>query len=302
MAAVSVGAAGTRSAASSGVQGGSGLAEPPAVVPASERVPADVSAAEPALSEAAVSTETVPPPDAISELPEEFAERAEALIARHLPRLAQRAERLVLRVLHMASVSAAPAGPDAEVLDAASSMQRVVGDALASLSTAAEDARRLHAAAAAAFWSGRDPARALRLELRAFGADPRDAEVAGALAFYQLKQRPARVEAARRLALHALALPQADSPHGRIEDWTTFAIASALAGRERDARNAWFVTLSLAPVERQCRAAVAAYAAHGAPLRASVEALLTRIRQAGRSEESPFCRWPPNWWAGAKVS
>jgi hypothetical protein len=231
---------------------------------------------------------------------EDFGSRAETLIAHELPRLAQRAERLVLRVLHAASISSAP-GPDAQVLNAATAMQRMVDDALAAMSTAAEDARRLHAAAAAAFWRQGDAAHAWRLELRAFGADPRDPEVAGALAFYLLKQRPVQAEAARRLALLALSLPQPGAPYGRIEDWTTFAIASALAGRERDARNAWLVTLSLGPVDRQCRAAVAAVASHGAALRAPVEALLGRVREAGLSTQSPFCRWPPNWWAGAKA-
>ena len=95
------------------------------------------------------------------------------------------------------------------------------------------------------------------------------------LAFYLLKQKPAQPEAARRLALYALTLSDRQFPNGRLEDWTTLAIASALAGRERDARNAWFVTLSLAPtLDRQCRAAVAAYASHGERLRAPTEAML----------------------------
>ena len=85
-------------------------------------------------------------------------------------------------------------------------------------------------------------------------------------------------------------------PAGRIEDWTTLAIASALAGRERDARNALFVTLALSPsLDRQCRAATAAYLSHGERLKAPAEAMLARIRTWGRSQESPFCRWPPNW-------
>ena len=283
-----VSAAGTR-APEAGQEGGlKGVDTPEAIVSSAP--------AAPELAQAAPSVLAAGAPAVL----EDFTERAQALITGQLPRLAQRAERLVLRVLHAASIAPAPGGPDAQVLNAAQTMQRVLDDALAAWSAASEDARRLHEAAAAAFWGSRDPARALRLELRAFGADPRDPEVAGALAFYQLKQRPVQAEAARRLALLALALPQPGSPHGRIEDWTTFAIASALAGRERDARNAWLVTLSLGPVERQCRAAVAAYASHGAALRTSVEAMLASLREAGRSDESPFCRWPPNWWAGLK--
>ena len=57
-------------------------------------------------------------------------------------------------------------------------------------------------------------------------------------------------DAARRLALYALTLPETPYVTGRLEDWTTFAIASALVGRERDARNAFFVTLALTPTKR----------------------------------------------------
>ena len=53
-------------------------------------------------------------------------------------------------------------------------------------------------------------------------------------------------------------------PHGRIEDWATLAIASALAGRERDASNAFLVSLALASdFERHCRAALDAFAIYG---------------------------------------
>ena len=148
------------------------------------------------------------------------------------------------------------------------------------------------------FWNERNPKHALDLQLRAFGANPLDVEAAGNLAFYYLKQRPAEPETARRLALHALTLHDPQFPIGRIEHWTTLAIASALAGRERDARNAFFVTLALSPsLDRQCRVATAAYASHGERLRAPVEAMLSRIHTWGRSRESLFCRWPPSWWS-----
>jgi hypothetical protein len=137
--------------------------------------------------------------------------------------------------------------------------------------------------------------------MRAFGADPHDLVLAGNLAFYYLKQRPARAEAARQLALYTLTMPDARYPDGRIEDWTNFAIASALTGRERDARNALFVTLALSQtVDRQCRIALAAVASHGDRLRAPTEAMLARIRSWGRSQESSFCRWPPSWSAGLR--
>jgi hypothetical protein len=175
---------------------------------------------------------------------------------------------------------------------------RFSGDeALPSIAAASADARALNDAAEAAFWSGRNPQQALSLQSRAFGANPNDSVVAGNLAFYYLKQRPVRADAARQLALHALTTPDPRFPQGRIEDWTHFAIASALMGRERDARNAFFVTLALSPsIDRQCRSALAAVASHGERLRAPTEAMLARIRSWGRSQESSFCRWPPSWW------
>jgi hypothetical protein len=160
----------------------------------------------------------------------------------------------------------------------------------------------LNDAASAAFWNGRNPGQALDLQLRAFGADPQDEEVAGNLAYYFLKQRPAQPDVARRMALYALAMHGAQFPTGRIEDWTTLAIASALVGRENDASNALFVTLVLSPsLGQTCRAASAAYALHGERLRAPAEALLARIRTWGRSQESPFCRWPPSWPVGVRA-
>jgi hypothetical protein len=111
-----------------------------------------------------------------------------------------------------------------------------------------------------------------------------------------LRQRPAQAEAARQLALHALAAHGTRFPEGRIEDWATFAIASALVGRERDARNAFLVALSLAPnLDRQCRAALDVYAIYGERLRAPVEAMLASANASGRAGGSSFCEWPPHW-------
>ncbi|MDQ6640303.1 MAG: hypothetical protein M3Z15_11685, partial [Pseudomonadota bacterium] len=141
-------------------------------------------------------------------------------------------------------------------------------------------------------------AEALALQARAFGADPLDAEAAGNLAFLLLRQHPAQVEAARQLALHALTLHGARYPQGRIEDWATFAIASALAGRERDAKNAFLVTLSLAPnLDRQCKAALDVYAIYGERLRAPVEAMLQSANASGRASGTTSCDWPPRWVA-----
>jgi len=103
------------------------------------------------------------------------------------------------------------------------------------------------------------------------------------------------------LALHALTLHDWKFPSGRIEDWNTFAIASALTGHERDARNAWLVALALAGgSERQCRAAIDAYALYGEALRLPVEAMLYRANAAGRSPRSRLCEWPPHWSASVR--
>jgi hypothetical protein len=169
---------------------------------------------------------------------------------------------------------------------------------------ASTEARRLDAAAQAAFWHRGDVAEAVRLQTRAFGANPLDAEAAGNLAFLLLKQPPVQAETARQLALHALTTRDARDPRdlrGRAEDWTTLAVASALAGRERDARNALFVALALAPdLGRHCRIVLSAHARHGEALRAPVEAMLMRVHRAGASGTAPHCEWPPHWAQGGR--
>ena len=104
----------------------------------------------------------------------------------------------------------------------------------------------------------------------------------------RLRQTPSQPEAARRLALHALTLHDWKYPSGRIEDWNTFAIASALTGHEADARNAWFASMALASdLQHQCANAVRAEAMYGERLRPSVQAMLQRARSSaayGRCE------------------
>ena len=125
-------------------------------------------------------------------------------------------------------------------------------------------------------------------ELKAFAANPLDSEVVGNLAFLQLKAQPPKAEAARQLALHSLALNDPRFPSGRIEDWTAFAVASALTGHEADARNAWYASLALASdLQHQCSNAVHAQAIYGERLRSSVQAMLQRARSSaayGRCE------------------
>ena len=135
--------------------------------------------------------------------------------------------------------------------------------------------------------------------MRAFGADPLDPEVAGNLAFLLLRQRPSQPEAARRLALHALTLHGSRFPQGRVEDWATLAIASALAGRERDASNAFLVSLALAPdLERHCRAALDAFAIYGERLRVPVETMLAGVAASRRAARRRRARGRRNEDAG----
>jgi len=216
-------------------------------------------------------------------------------MANQMPRLAQRAERQIARVLFVAGRSERGGG-DAEVRAAAAAVGRDGGDALAGVPVSAQEAQRLGDAARAEYARRGGTPEALALQARAFGADPLDVEAAGNLAFLLLRQRPAQAEAARQLALHALSVHGPRYPEGRIEDWATFAIASALAGRERDATNAFLVTLSLATnLERHCKAALDVYAIYGERLRAPIEAMLQSANASGRANGSALCEWPPHW-------
>ena len=152
-----------------------------------------------------------------------------------------------------------------------------------------------------AYWVRRNVAEAFDLSLKAFGANPSDPEVAGNLAFLHLRVNPVQPEMARQLALHAIAVRGSRYRTGRLEDWNTYALASALTGRDVDARNAMYVTVALAgSVERNCKAGLSAIANYGERVREPVEAMLYRIHSLGRAYESPYCAWPPNWAVGMR--
>ena len=233
----------------------------------------------------------------LAPLPKDYAARASELMVSQIPRIVQRAERLVLRVLFVAAHSD-DAAQDDEIRKAANAVRREPLDLPIEIGSAVNDARLLNEAARIAFWRRGSVQEALSLQTKAFGANPLDPEVVGNLAFLHLKQHPRQADPARQLALVALTLHDPRYPDGRIEDWNTLAIASALMGRDRDARNAWFVVLALAPnLEQQCKAAIRAYATYGEPLRSPVEAMLHRVHSSGRATRSPFCEWPPHWMA-----
>jgi len=219
--------------------------------------------------------------------------RANDVMVNHVPRLAQQAERSIARVLYAAGRSEHVRDDD-EIRSAAAAVARSP-DPLAGMTLLPRDAQQLNDQARAEYARRGSTRDVLMLQVRAFGANPMDAEVAGNLAFLLLRQRPAQADAARLLALHALTL-RGTRPDGRIEDWATLAIASALTGRERDARNALLVTLALAPnLDRQCKAALDVVALYGERLRAPVEAMLQSAQSARGAQQSAFCEWPPHW-------
>ena len=197
-----------------------------------------------------------------------------------IPRLAQGAERQVAPVLALAGRTS-EMRRRGEIRNAARSMRVSSGASAVDAQVNAALARSLNDAALSAYRRDNDMPDALRLVTQAFGADPFDSEVVGNLAFLHLKQKPPQAETARQLALHALTVQDPRFATGRIEDWTTLAIASALTGRDAEARNAWFVSMALASdLQRQCKAAGRAQATYGERLRPSVQAMLQRARSS----------------------
>jgi len=261
-------------------------AAPAAAAPGGKSI--DSAATPAALAAPAGAAANARPADAIEVMPD-FSARAGDLMANHMPRLAQRAERLVAPVLYVAGRADDVIG-DAAILDSAGALASPAVDPVWGMALAPREAQQLNDAARAEYARRGASAQALALQVRAFGADPLDPEVAGNLAFLLLRQRPSQPEAARRLALHALTLHGSRFPQGRIEDWATLAIASALAGRERDASNAFLVSLALASnLERHCRAALDAFAIYGERLRVPVETMLAGVAASRRATQAPSC-------------
>jgi len=222
---------------------------------------------------------------------DELVIQARGMLADMVPRVATRAQPDVSRVLRLAAIA-----------NNRSQQQAVVDAAYAKWSsetawTPATDiepprARRLHDDARQAFTSGR-VSDALNIELSAFGANPRDPDIAAYLAFLHMKMNPAQPELARQLALYAIFV-SGSRRSARFGDWGTLAIASALAGREIDAARAFLVEVALTSnLDRTCQIALSAYAGFGERLRVPVYAMLDRIDSSDRV--SPYCEWPPTW-------
>ena len=262
---------------------------PPHVADPLDRAIAQISAGNASVAPAAAHVDVAPA---------DFGGRANDLMVSHVPRLAQRAERLVARVLLIAARSGDVVG-DRDILDSAASLGGPSSDPVLSMAASPNEARQLDEDARNEYARHGASAQALALQARAFGANPLDPDIAGNLAFLLLRQRPSQPERARQLALHALTVHGSRYPQGRSEDWGTLAIASALLGKDRDARNALLVSLAMAPnLDRQCRAAIDSFAVYGERLRAPVEAMLYSAHASPRARDSSFCGWPPRWTVG----
>jgi hypothetical protein len=215
----------------------------------------------------------------------DLASRGRRIVADMVPVVAAQAHTDAARPLDLASSRGTSLGSGAHA--SATNDRWRAESVYAPAAVDARRARELYEAARMAFAAGRTTD-AIELDLQAFAANPRDPDIAGFLAFLHLRTQPVRAETARQLALHALA-------HGgrqrgmRFEDWNTFAVASALTGRQGDASRAYQLMAALADPERSCRAAMRAQAQFGEALRVPVEVLSQRLRRDGRADEAPGC-------------
>lgn len=67
----------------------------------------------------------------------------------------------------------------------------------------------------------------MNIAMRAFGANPRDPDIAVYLAYLYLRTVPAQAETARQLAMHAITVSGSQRA-ARPDDWDTLAVANAL--------------------------------------------------------------------------
>ena len=149
---------------------------PPVVARAPEADPIAIATVPRSAAPVPVESAGQEPPRGPSAI--DFGARASELLGRHVPRLAQRAERHVSRVLFMAGRSE-PASDDEEIVAAVAALARTPADPLGGMVLAPQDGRRLNEAGEAELQQRGHPGEALRLHGMAFGANPLDADVAG---------------------------------------------------------------------------------------------------------------------------
>jgi hypothetical protein len=272
------------------------LAVPPAVVSSIPRI--DAPPPPPIVAAAPIARTPAPPPllgESRSDfrVPErareyDYAREARRALAQSVPLIASQAQSEITPVLRAAARAQDPRA-ERDVIDAA---QAVWVDSAGSLAPPGDPvAKRLNDEAMQAYWVRRNIPEAFDLSLKAFGANPNDPEVVGNLAFLHLRMSPSQPETARQLALHAIAVRGIRFRSGRLEDWNTYALASALTGRDSDARNAMYVTVALAGnAERNCKAGLSAIANYGERVREAVEAMLYRIHAQGRAQRLAVLR------------
>ena len=160
----------------------------------------------------------------------DFALQARRTLAQSVPRTAVQTQAEIAPVLWAAAKAQDPRA-EREVVDSAQAVWVRDGATAYSQALDPATARRLNEEAMQAYWVRRNVPEAFELSLKAFGANPNDPEVAGNLAFLHLRVNPAQPETARQLALHAIAVRGTRFRSGRLEDWNTYALASALHGR-----------------------------------------------------------------------
>jgi hypothetical protein len=229
--------------------------------------------------------------------PDPLTTEAKRMLANAVPRVAAQAQHDVSSVLRTAGLPPHPM--QAETIAEFAHAKWTSEDEWISASDLSPSyARILHSNARQALASGRGAAQAANIELRAFGANPHDPEIAAYLAYLYLRADPVQPETARALALHAIVV-SGPRRSARAGDWGVLAVASALTGREADATRAFLVEVALTKdLDATCRAALSAYSYFGERLRAPVQAMLSRVHALGGAYAYPSCA-SPSFWANA---
>jgi hypothetical protein len=224
---------------------------------------------------------------------------AKRMLANAVPRVATQAQHDVTPVLRTAGLPPHPM--QAETIAQFAHAKWTSEDEWISASDLSPSyARILHSNARQALASGRGAANAANIELRAFGANPHDPEIAAYLAYLYLRAEPVQPETARELALHAIVV-SGPRRSARAGDWGVLAVASALTGREADATRALLVEVALTKdLDATCRAALSAYSYFGERLRVPVQAMLSRVHALGGAYAYPSCASPPFWANAAR--
>jgi hypothetical protein len=229
--------------------------------------------------------------------PDPLTVQAKQMLAEAVPRIAAQAQHDVTPVLRAAGLPPHPM--QAETIAEVAHAKWISEQEWISASDPSPSyARILHSDARQALASGRGAAQAANIELRAFGANPHDPEIAAYLAYLYLRADPVQAETARQLALHAIVV-SGSRRSTRASDWGVLAVASALTGRENDATRALLVEVALSnDLDATCRAALSAYSRFGERLRTPVQAMLYRVHSLGGAYAYPSCA-SPSFWASA---